>query len=451
MQGAEQRAGIVLYVDDEPQNLELFRLQFEEELEVVTAGSGEEALAVLAKAPIAVLLSDERMPGMRGVDLLAEAARRWPDVVRVIVSAYGDAPRLLAAINLGHAHEYVLKPWDQKELGACIERALTIATRRRSLEDVAARAVHIEADAAAVFGRIVGDDGDLAPALAIARRAAPSAVPVLVTGEHGTGKELVARFLHAQSRRSGAFLRLACAHVAPDRIAAELFGSEQGELVVRGRLESASHGTLFLDGVAELPLALQAELARAVDEGAFERVGGRSNVPLTARLLGSTHRNLEALVADDRFSSSLRYHFNVVVALPPLRGRVADIAPLALHFAGKHTRPGDPPHGIDEEALAALAAYAWPGNVRELESLVARAVALAGSNPLTIDDFTFRLDIGAPSAGAPSAREEARANETAELRRLLLAHGGNLARAARATNVPRTTLLSRAKKLGLLS
>lgn len=450
MLDGEKRGGIVLYVDDEPQNLELFRLQFEEEFEVVTAANGEEALAVLATAPIAVLLSDERMPGMRGVDLLAEAARRWPDVVRVIVSAYGDAPRLLAAINLGHAHEYVLKPWDREELGACIDRALTIATRRRSLEGVAARAMHIEADAAAVFGLIVGDDGGLAPALAIARRAALSAVPVLVTGEHGTGKELVARFLHAQSQRKGAFLRLPCAHVAADAIAAELFGSERGDVVVRGRLESASHGTLFLDGVAELPLALQAELAYALDEGRFERVGGLSAVPLTARLLGSTHRDLDALVATDRFSSQLKYHFNVVVALPPLRARAADIAPLALHFAEKHTRLGDPPHGIDQEALAALAAYAWPGNVRELESLVARAVALADSNPLTIDDFTFRLDIAAP-AELPSAREEARANETTELRRLLLAHGGNVARAARAMNVPRTTLLSRAKKLGLLS
>ena len=273
---------------------------------------------------------------------------------------------------------------------------------------------------------------------------------MLLSGEHGTGKELVGRFLHEQSQRKGAFVRLPCAHVAPDTIATELFGSEDGDVVVRGRVESASHGTLFLDGVSELPLSLQHALAHALDAGSFERVGGRSPVPLTARLLGSTHRDLDALVASERFSSQLKYHFNVVVALPPLRARVADIAPLALHFAEKHTTRGDPPQGIDAEARAALEAYGWPGNVRELEGLVARAVALAGSNPLTVDDFTFRLDITAP-AELPSAREEARVNETSDLRRLLLAHGGNVARAARASNVPRTTLLSRAKKLGLLS
>jgi DNA-binding NtrC family response regulator len=438
---------VVLYVDDEPHNLELFRLQFEGDFAVETAPSAEAALAVLARTPVSVLLTDERMPGgMRGVDLLAQAAQRWPDMVRVIVSAYGDAPRLLAAINLGHAHEYILKPWDVAELRDCVRRAITIATRRRSLAEAASMATHVEADAAAAYGRIVGAEGGLGPALALASRGASAAVPILLTGEHGTGKELVARFIHAESKRSGPFLRVACAHVGADQIAAALFGSERDDVVVRGRLEAAGRGSVYLDDVGALPLPVQAALSQALDEGAFERASGHTRVPLTARVLAATHHAAELGLA-----SALRYHFNIVVPIPPLRARATDIAPLALYFAAKHTRPGETPRSIDDDALTALAAYTWPGNVRELESIIARAVALATGPTLTIDEFTFRLDLPSPAELGPSLREEARTNEALELRRVLLAHGGNLARAARALGMPRTTLLSRAKKLGLLS
>jgi len=447
---------VVLYVDDEPQNLELFSLQFESDFNVLTAPSADAALPILASnSSIAVVLSDERMPGMRGVDFLALAAQRWPDVVRVIVSAYGDAPRLLAAINHGHAHEYIMKPWDQKELRDCITRALAVATRRRSLEEAASRGTHIEADAAAAYElrSIIGKDGGLAKPIALATRAASSAVPVLLVGEQGTGKELIARLIHAESKRpDSVFVRVAC------RSADELFGVEGG---ARGRLESAGRGTVFLDGVAELPLAAQQKLVRALDEGSFEREGGSSPIPLVARVIGATHRTAAELAEENRFSSQLKYHFNVVVNVPPLRERGADIPALASYFAEKNSRPGEAAKRIDDGALAALASYSWPGNVRELAHIVARAVALSADDEpvLSVEDFTFRLDLPPASevlaAAAPektlSPREEARENETIELRRLLLTHGGNVARAARALGVPRTTLLSRAKKLGLLA
>lgn len=454
----------VLYVDDEPGNLELFRLQFEEDFNVVTAESGEAALPILEKTNIAVLLSDERMPGMRGVDLLAHAAQRWPDVVRVIVSAYGDAPRLLGAINHGHAHEYILKPWDQKELRDCVTRALAIATRRRSLLEAASRASHVEADQAAAYElrRIIGRDGGLAPAIAMATRAASSPVAVLLVGEQGTGKELIARLIHAESKRADAFMRANC---RSESVATELFGSEKDGVVrSRGRLESAGRGTLFLDGVAELPMPAQAKLVRALDEGVFEREGGTTAIPFMARVIGATHRTVHELAMDEKmFSPQLKYHFNVVVPVPPLRERSGDIPALASYFAEKSTRPGDAPKRIDDAALQALATYSWPGNVRELAHIVARAAALSSDDEqvLGVDDFTFRLDLPTPGSSAPVAapvaeaeltpREEARVNETIELRRLLLTHGGNVARAARALGVPRTTLLSRAKKLGLLA
>jgi DNA-binding NtrC family response regulator len=291
-------------------------------------------------------------------------------------------------------------------------------------------------------------------------------VPVLLVGEQGTGKELIARLIHAESKRTDSFMRANC---RAEAVAIELFGSEKGGAITRGRLESAGRGTLFLDGVAELPMPVQAKLVRALDEGVFEREGGTTTIPFTARVVGATHRSVHELTMDEKkFSPQLKYHFNVVVPIPPLRERGADIPALALYFAEKNTRPGDVPKRIDDAALQALATYAWPGNVRELAHIVARAVALSSDDEqvLGVDDFTFRLDLPTPGSSPPipaaaaaaaeqpdhlSPREEARANETIELRRLLLTHGGNVARAARALGVPRTTLLSRAKKLGLLA
>lgn len=440
VEGEHGATETILFVDDEPENVDLFRLQFEGELNVLTASGPDEALAILRSTPVAVLLTDERMPGMRGVELLAYAAEHWPDVVRVIVSAYGDAPRLLAAMNQGHAHEYVLKPWDKKEFGECIRRALAVSTRRRLLErSSAALAAQMAAEAALPYDRIIGKTGGLAATIALAARVATSNVAILIHGEQGTGKELLARFVHAESGRKGPFLRFSCTHAAEERISAELFGVD-GRAI--GRLETAARGTLFLDDVTALPLSVQTELAHALDEAAT--IDSKEVAP---RLIASTQRDIDALVAEGKFSSSLRYHLSVSVRVPPLRDRIDDIGPLVTYFIEKYSQKA---LRLEDEALGALAAYSWPGNVRELESLVARAVTLSTGPTLTIDDFTMRLDLPAPTGEALNPREAWRASEAVELRRLLLAHGGNVSRAARALNVPRTTLLSRAKKFGLL-
>ncbi|MFO0603069.1 MAG: sigma-54 dependent transcriptional regulator [Polyangiales bacterium] len=451
---SEADAGTVLYVDDEPMNVELFRLAFGDDFDVVTAGGGREALDLLARREVAVLVTDERMPEVSGAELLAAAAERWPDTARVIVSAYSDSARLLRAINLGHAHEYLVKPWDRDELAACLARNLAQAARRRALR---ARAALTDVLAGELReGRapdgVVGDSPALLSLLAAARRAAASEATVLIRGETGTGKELVARLVHEASPRAvGPFVRVNCASLAEGVLQSELFGHEKGAFTGavaqrKGRFELADGGTLFLDEIGDVPPATQVSLLRVLQEREVERVGGQRPVPVNVRVVAATHRDLERMVADGDFRADLFYRLNVVpLRLPPLRERPQDVPALLEHFVRKHRPRGAPP-AVEPEALAALARYAWPGNVRELENLVQRALVLAAGPSLTLEDFS--LDLGARFT--ESVRAEQQQGEAAEVRDALLAHGGNVARAARALGLPRTTLISRAKKHGLL-
>jgi DNA-binding NtrC family response regulator len=454
----------VLFVDDEAPNVELFRLQFKDRFRVLIAHSGDEALGLLARNDVAVLLSDERMPGMSGVELLARVLERWPDVVRIIVSAYSDAPRLLAAMNRGHAHEYIVKPWDKGDLHGCIERALASAMRRRELALRAEQAEMLDRDLAAEHGAgaIVTQDPGMLALLAMVRKAARNDAAVLIHGETGTGKELVARLIHdAGERARGPFVRVNCAALSEGVLESELFGHEQGAFTGahrarRGRFELAEGGTIFLDEIGDVSPKVQVSLLRVLQEKELERVGGNATVRINARVVTATHRNLAQLMREGRFREDLYYRLNVVpIEVPPLRERRGDIPALVRHFVAKHAPRSAPAPIVPEPVLAELAAYSWPGNVRELENLVQRAIVLCEGPELSSDDFRFMLSVedeGAPPPGAGnlSPRSEARQTEREQMRRILVENGGNVARAARALGVPRTTLVSRAKKHGLL-
>jgi len=451
---SEAAGGRVLYVDDEPMNVELFRLTFGDDFDVVTAGGGREALDVLARTEVAVVVTDERMPEVSGAELLAAAAERWPDTARVIVSAYSDSARLLRAINLGHAHEYFVKPWERDELAACLHRNLAQAARRRALRARASlsEALHDDLRAERDPGGVVGDSAALRAVLAAARRAAASEATVLIRGETGTGKELVARLIHESSPRAqGPFIRVNCASLAEGVLQSELFGHEKGAFtgavaLRKGRFELAHGGTLFLDEIGDVPPTTQVSLLRVLQEREVERVGGQRAVPVDVRVVAATHRDLERMASDGDFRADLFYRLNVVpLRLPPLRERPQDVAALVAHFVRKHAPRGEGP-AVDPDAMAALARYAWPGNVRELENVVQRALVLATTPSLTLEDFS--LDLGARFT--ESLRVEQQQGEAVEVRDALLAHGGNVARAARALGLPRTTLISRAKKHNLL-
>jgi DNA-binding NtrC family response regulator len=451
--------GSILYVDDEPQNLELFRLQFEKEFHIHVANDAAEALALLEREPVSVVLTDERMPGMRGVDLLARILERWPDVVRVIVSAYNDSDRLILAMNRGHALEYILKPWSVDEVRACIKRCLALAERWRLL----VRGAEVGATLAMLatedrrrrsIAAIVGASAGWLRTLDLARRAAQSDATVLIEAETGTGKEIIAGFIHDASPRAlEPFVRVNCGALAEGVLESELFGHEQGAFTGavrthKGRFEVADGGTLFLDEIGDISPRLQVALLRVLQERTFERVGGTKTIKVDVRIIAATHRNLRAAVEQGRFREDLFYRLNVIpVAVPPLRERREDIALLVDHFIAEHAagrrRPRAAPGVID-----ALTAYDWPGNVRELENVVQRALVLGDGEELTLEDFCLQLQPA--SGGDQSPREEARELEVKELRQAIVRCGGNLARAARMLGIPRTTLASRAAKLGLL-
>ncbi len=445
----------LLYVDDEPSNLALFRLQFEDYFEILTAASAEEGLRILREEPISVLLTDERMPGMSGIEMLSQVARHHPDVVRVIVSAYGDADRLLRAINVGQAHEYILKPWDQDDLHRCIERGLEMAQRRRVLSRRADLTQAYGDDLRACFdpARIVGDRSGLSDLLGVARKAARSDATVLIQGETGTGKELIARYIHENSpRASGPFVKVSCGALAEGVLESELFGHEKGAFTGahrrrRGRFELAHGGTILLDEIGDISPSVQVALLRVLQERIIERVGGSPPIALDVRVLAATHRDLEDRVQQGAFRADLFYRVAVLpLVVPALRDRLMDIEPLVLHFIDKYAEPGRAAPTVEPDVIEALRAYSWPGNVRELENLVQRALVLSDGDRLDRSAFSFDLD----ALSQPNAREQARQVEKDRLQQLLLQCGGNCAEAARKLGIPRTTLVSRAKKFDLI-
>jgi DNA-binding NtrC family response regulator len=451
------RALPVLYVDDEPENLELFSLQFASELVVRTASTAKQALDILAREDIGVVLTDERMPEITGIELLSRVVERWPDTERIIVSAYGDANRLRLAINRGHAHEYILKPWVRDELRACLDRALTIAARKRALLVKAEMCDAIDRDqrAAQHFMARPITAGGLDGVMSRVHRAAPSSATVLITGETGTGKEAVARAIHDASPRAKApFVRVNCGALADGVVESELFGHEAGAFtgavrMRRGRFELAHGGTIFLDEIGDLPARTQLALLRVLQEREIERVGGTASIKIDVRLIAATHRDLPQLIGAGSFREDLYYRLNVIpIEVPPLRERRDDIAELVAHFLVKHAAHRGRAPRLHPDVVPRLREYDWPGNVRELENLVQRAVVLATSDLVTVEDFCFVLP--EPALASSDVREEARAQEAAALRQVIIAHGGNLSRAARAVGVPRTTLVSRLKRLGLV-
>jgi DNA-binding NtrC family response regulator len=453
----------VLFVDDDIHNIELFRLQFENAFPLRTATSGEDALAILAREPIGALLADEQMPGMSGVDLLAQAVSRWPDTVRVIVSAYSDPPRLLRAINRGHAHEYIVKPWVKTELAACIERGLAIAGRRRALIARAEMSELHERDAGELYDttHVVGEDSGLRDVIRLARRVALSDATLLITGETGTGKELIARLVHeASPRRSHPFVRVNCAALAEGVLESELFGHEQGAFtgalrLRKGRFELAHGGTIFLDEIGEISAKVQALLLRVLQEKEIERVGGSSTIWIDVRVLAATHRDLQQLVRAGRFREDLYYRLNVVpLHVPALRDRRADIRSLLQHFLIKHSPRSSGTMPVDPEVYASLEDYAWPGNVRELENLVQRALVLAQGPELTLEDFTFIPDDttaarASPTDGGSSLRDDLKDEERRRILSALEACEGNQSRAAELLGMPRRTLVGRLRSYGV--
>lgn len=453
-------APFVLYVDDEPDNLEMFRRCFDDQFSVLVCGSAREGLDLLARHDVGVLVADQRMPEMTGIELLREAAARYPTVSRMLLTAYSDRELLVSAIQEGRVHDYQLKPWTEEELGLRLRTALEAHQRRAEL---ARAAVERDLLRESAFGKgpptgLVGLTGGLRHLDALLTRVAASGATVLLRGETGTGKELVAREIHRRSDRAqGPFISVNCAALADSLLESELFGHESGAFTGAqksrpGRFELAHGGTLLLDEIGDVSANLQLKLLRVLQERELERVGGTRTIHVDIRIIAATHRNLEELVQRGDFRPDLFFRLNVVpLTLPPLRERAEDIEPLAGAFLTQFGRELGKTLSLSDEALTLLRRYDWPGNVRELRNVIERAVVLAevdgvlGPEDLALD-FSAVQTVAARSG---SVFEEIDEEESRRIRDALKQARGSRAAAARILGIPRTTLNHRMRRLGI--
>lgn len=413
--------------------------------------SGEDAMAALAPSQPDVVVADINMGRMNGLDLCRRVAEIAPDVPVVLITAFGSLDAAVGGIRAG-AWDFITKPFETEAIGAVLDRAIQVRRLRAEVRRLrATRAAGEDADG------MVGASPPMERLRDLVARVAATDVTALVTGESGSGKEVVARAIHAQSPRArGPFIAVNCAAMPEALLESELFGHARGAFTDArtartGLFFQANGGTILLDEVGELPLALQPKLLRAVQERMARPVGGDREMPFDVRLIVATNRDLEAEVEAGRFRGDLYYRLHVVeIAVPPLRARSADVLLLAQHFVRvSAARFGKAVRGVTPEAAALLVAYDWPGNVRELANAVERGVALTRFEDLTPDDLPDRVrewkSRSVLSIDDASELVTLGELERRYLRRVMSAVKGNKAAAARILGVDRTTLY---RKLG---
>lgn len=452
----------ILIVDDEQDNIDAFRFNFRKGFTIDSANGGHEALEKLETNTYALIVTDQRMPKMTGVELLEQAAALSPETLGIILTAYTDVDVLVDAINLGRIHRYVTKPWDAAEmrgvLTQSIERFHLVQENKRLQEKLQEYTGYLDQEihGSFDFGNIIGESDALKRVLEQVEQVAPTQSTVLLRGETGTGKELVAHAIHINSTRDGKpFVRVNCAALAPGVLESELFGHEKGAFTGAttrraGRFELADGGTLFLDECGDLPMEVQIKLLRTLQEKEFERVGGTETIKVDVRVVSATNRNLEEMIQKNEFREDLYYRLNVFpVHLPPLRDRPDDVELLAQHFAEKFS----PRHSLEirESALEKLRTYNWPGNVRELENIIERATILSGGASIGAE----HLDVGesrtiqTPRPSDNRLDSKLQNHEKQEIISAIENSGGNIAAAARSLGLNRSTLYYRLKKHSL--
>jgi len=396
--------GRIVVIDDETNAADaLEQLLLEDGYEVAKARDGQAGLQLLEGFDADIVLTDLRMPGLDGLQVLAKAKDVRPDALVIVMTAFGTVKTAVQAMKLG-ADDYLSKPFDVEELQLAVQRAMERKQLRLETRNLRERLDHKYK-----LDNLIGESPEMLSAFKTVRQVAPSSSSVLLLGESGTGKELFAQALHQNSpRRSRPFVKVACAALPETLLESELFGHEKGSftgaLFARtGRFELASGGTLFLDEIGDISPTVQVKLLRFLEEREFERVGGNKTYKVDVRIVAATHRDLAKRIAEGAFREDLYYRMNVIqIPIPPLRERGNDIALLAHHFIRKYAEANAKEvRGLSDEALALLLRHSWPGNVRELENAIERAVVLADT--LTLSERHFptlpRATSVTPAAG----------------------------------------------------
>jgi len=425
----------VLIVDDEPKLARVLSGALEGVASCDVAPDAVTALSKLTTHQPQLVVTDLRMPGMSGMDLLREVRRRAPGCPVILMTAYARAEDAVEALKLG-AEDYLIKPFDLDEFRHKVVSLLGNA--RRAASGVTS------------YAGLVGQSPAMQDLFELIEKVSPRDATVLILGESGTGKELVAKALHQKSKRSdGPLVEMHCAALPETLLESELFGHEKGSFTGAinrklGRLETARGGTLFLDEVGELPLPTQVKLLRFLQERSFVRVGGTETINVDARFVCATHRDLAGAVTTGHFRADLFYRLNVFpIRVPPLREREGDIPLLVEHFVA---RAGRDLSTIDPEALRLMEAYSWPGNVRELENVIERALILADEGRIEAKHLPPEIRSQSPQArtAMPTSLDE---RELRTIEEALEKAGGNKSRAAEMLGITRRRLYSRLESL----
>ncbi len=383
----------ILIVDDEKNYTLILSTVLEEEgFEPLTANSAQDALHILENSDIDLVLTDMKMPGMDGMELLESVKEKDPELPVIMMTAYGTVEKAVEAMQKG-AYNYILKPFDNESLIVYVKKATEMYRMVKENR-------HLRSSMASQysFGNIIGKSKAMQNVFDTIRKIAPATATVLIEGENGTGKEMVAKSIHYNSpRRDKPFIAINCSALSEHLLESELFGHEKGAFtgavsMKKGRFELANGGTLFLDEIGELSQSLQVKLLRVLQERVFERVGGTKTIVVDIRIIAATNKVLKEEVEKGNFREDLFYRLNVLhIVLPPLRERAEDIRLLVEHFMEKYAkerRPDIPPvKGIDQEVERLFYEYGWPGNVRELENVIERAMILCPGDRIQVSDL----------------------------------------------------------------
>lgn len=443
--------GSVLIVDDEFSIRDSLGAWLTKDgLEVQTAENAAEALRIVAGRKFDVAVLDIRMPGMDGLELLRRFRQRDADMAVIMITAFASVDSAVRALKDG-AFDYITKPVDPDELSHLVQRALE--QKRLRAENTQLR--HTIDELVAVDA-IVGDSPAIRKVLELVHHVAPTDATVLIVGESGTGKELIARAIHANSRRRYLpIVPVNCGAIPESLLESELFGHEKGAFTGathrrKGKIEMADGGTLFLDEVGSISTKMQVQLLRVLETREFMRVGGSEPVHSDFRVICATNEDLSSHVRDGRFREDFFYRINVfTIAAPPLRDRRTDIPLLAEHFVHRFAQQMDKKiSAISSEAMKLLAEYHWPGNVRELSNAIERAMVVGSPPCIRPDDLPMRASSGSPGAGA-AAGESLDSVEKAHICDVLRRTDWNITQAARILQVDRVTVYNKIRKYGL--
>ena len=439
----------LLVVDDDAHVRGVCRSIAEEAgMKVFDVSTAEEALEVLELSPVDILLTDLRLPGTSGLELLRKVTRLFPDIAVVMLTQYGTIDSAVQATRMGAA-DYVTKPFRVEELRARLEQVVHAVELRREN-----RMLREQVRARPGFGGLIGMSPRMERVYRLIEKVTLRDHPVLVLGESGTGKELVARSIHFLGpRKEKPFVPVECSALVATLIESELFGYTRGAFTgamqaKQGLMEAANGGTLFLDEIGEMSLEMQAKLLRALQEGEIKPVGSTERRPIDIRIVAATNRDLELGIKNGSFRQDLYFRLNVVqIKLPPLRERKSDIPMLVTSFLEKFSRQDEMTRELTEEAMRRLMAYDWPGNVRELENTIERAVALGSGPYLSVNDLPTTLQY--PTTERAPEKEELLPLDELERRAILSTlrqTGGDKQAAARMLGIGKTTLYRKLKQ-----